>query len=246
MVSDLFKGARYPLSAIGFFFKHLSLTRFILIPLAINTAVFTAGFVFFISKLDTLLSFLPRSQGWYYGVVYYLLAFILGLSFLTLSFYAFTIIGNLIAAPFNSALSEKVEELYVGRDQLTSGPISIFRDAWRSVATELKRFFLFALFFIPIVLINFIPFIGQIVFFILMLTYTCWALAFTFMDYALERRGLAFNQKVRIVLSRKSLSMGFGLLCFLMALIPFLNLFLIPICVTGGTLMFLREYNSTN
>jgi CysZ protein len=186
---------------------------------------------------------LPRNDSWYFGVLYYLVAVALIVSFLFIAFYVFTVIGNIIASPFNAALSEKTEELIIGASTGTPGGIKmIMKDISHSIGAEIKRLLFFIAWFIPILMINFIPVIGQVIYFVLMLFYTGYALTFTFMDYSLDRRYKSFREKNRIIFSNKSRMMGFGMICFLIGMIPVLNLFLIPVCVIAGTLMFINEH----
>jgi CysZ protein len=243
MIKKFFIGFRYPFKGLSFIFHHGKLAKYVFIPFLINLIIFSAGFFVFLTKLDSLLTYVPKQDAWYYGVLYYFLAVVLIVTFLILAFYLFTIIGNIIASPFSSTLSEKVEELELHQKIETHTTLkSTLADARRSIGTELKRLLIFILIFIPILIINFIPLIGQVIYFILMLIYTWYALTFTFMDYILDRKYKKFREKNRIIFSRFSCSMGFGAVCFICGMMPIVNLMLIPVCVTGGTLMYLREY----
>ncbi len=242
MMKSFINGFSYPFRGFRFIFQHPSLIKFIVIPFAINAAVFTSGFIFFLTKLDRLLTIVPKNDNWYFGVLYYALATVLIVSFLVIAFYVFTVIGNIIASPFNAALSEKTEELLIGPSPSSpSGVKVIMKDIVHSVGNEIKRLLFFIMWFIPIFLINFIPGIGQIIYFLLMIFYTCYALTFSFMDYSLDRRYKSFREKNRIIFSCKPRMLGFGLVCFIMGLIPFLNLFLIPVCVIAATMMYINE-----
>ena len=62
------------------------------------------------------------------------------------------------------------------------------------------------------------------------------------MDYSLDLLYKSFRRKNKIIFSDKSRMMGFGIICFIMGLIPVFNLFLIPVCVIAGTMMFINEH----
>jgi CysZ protein len=244
MISDFAKGLRYPAVGLKFVFSRRGLARFVFIPFLINVLVFGTGFFLFLGKLGRLLDMVPRNETWYFAVLYYVLAVLLVAIFLVVAFYAFTVIGNLIAAPFNAVLSEKVEALETGRS--TSGPFSwggAWRDARRAFKTELKKLVLLVLFFLPLLLLNLIPVLGQVLYAAGMFLYTAFALAFNFTDYAMERRLNGLLGRYRLLWSRKSLSVGFGSACFLLGLIPIVNLLLLPVCVTAGTLLYIREFH---
>ncbi len=243
MIKNFFCGFRYFYRGFQFILHNGRLAKYVFTPFLINLIIFSAGFFIFIFKLDSFLSYIPRQDAWYFGVLYYFLAAVLIITFLVIAFYLFTIVGNIIASPFNCVLSEKVEELEAHKKIETHTTLkSTLADARRAIATELKRLIIFILIFIPILIINFIPVIGQVLYFILMLLYTWYALAFTFMDYILDRKVRKFREKNRIIFSRFSCSLGFGAVCFIVGLIPIINLVLIPVCVTGASLMYLREY----
>ena len=84
------------------------------------------------------------------------------------------------------------------------------------------------------------PIIGHFVGFV----YTCYGIAFTFLDYPMERRLMTFKQKNRAILSRKALILGFGTGCFVVGMVPFSNFFLLPVFVVAGTLLYRREIYS--
>ncbi len=243
MIYSFMTGFRYPFRAVRFVFDHPSLLKYIFFPFLINVVVFASGFLYFLSKLDRLLTFIPKTDGWYFGVLFYVVAVILALTFVIIAFYAFTVIGNIIASPFNSALSEKTESLMnSSASPSASGVIAVFKDVVHSVGTEIKRLLYFLFWLIPLLLINFIPVIGQALYFAAMLFYTCYALTFSFMDYSLDRRYRSFRQKNKIIFSDKSMMAGFGIICFMIGLIPIVNLFLIPLCVIGATMMYVNEH----
>lgn len=241
-MSHFFQGLKYPFHGLKFIFTTPRVWKFVLIPLLINILVFAGGLYLLWIKLEHFLGIIPKSEAWYFGVLYYAVLSMIVISYLLVAFYLFTIVGNIIAAPFNTLLSERVEE--AERQTKLSLPLTlktVLRDAARAMSTEIKKVLVFLLFFVPIFIINFIPVIGSLLYTVLIFVFTAFALTFTFTDYALERKLLPFRQKWRIVLRHKGLSLGFGGMCFFLGLIPLVNLFLFPVCVTGGTLLYLRE-----
>lgn len=241
-MGNFFKGVRYPLRALDFVFHHPRIVKFILIPFLINLVIFASGFYFFYVKMQDFLEIIPKSDAWYFGILYYFAVAVIVVSYLLVAFYLFTIVGNIVAAPFNGVLSEKVEELERSNPlNLPMNVKTIIRDAKRAIMTEIKKILLFLVFFVPVFIVNFIPVFGSVLYAILIFIYTAFALTFTFTDYVLERKLLSFRQKWAILLRNRGLSLGFGGMCFAMGLVPFVNLLIIPVCVTGGTLLYLRE-----
>ncbi|MEZ4598688.1 MAG: EI24 domain-containing protein [Syntrophotaleaceae bacterium] len=103
------------------------LIRYIVIPFLINVVVFSLtiyfGFEFF---QYVIARFLPEGTTWYWSVVYYGLWMVAGVVTLVLVFFGFTVVGNLIASPFNELLSERTEELLLGGPVGENFSLSVF------------------------------------------------------------------------------------------------------------------------
>ena len=115
MIFDIGRGSGYLARGFGMM-KNPGIRRYVMIPLALNILLFGGLMWFGYSQLSPLvqwmMSYVP---GW--------LAFIEGLIWLVISFMAvfivfftFTPIANIIAAPFNAIMAEKIEELMTGKD----------------------------------------------------------------------------------------------------------------------------------
>jgi CysZ protein len=144
--------------------------------------------------------------------------------------------GVLLGSPWYGKLSEEIEALRTGRMVLVE--INPLSEISRAIQYELKKMVLWVSVGLLLLLANFLPGLGTIVATVgglaLAATITC----MDFLDPALERRRLRFRQKLGMVRRGLPASFTFGLVCFGLASIPFLNLLAIPICVAGGTLFF--------
>ena len=132
---------KQPLSGIGYLLKgakllsHPKLRTFILLPLAINILIFAGAFWFLFSSImgwiDGYISALPDFLSWlsYLFWPFLIVSILFGFSFL------FSIVANLIAAPFNGLLAEKTENL------LTNSQINdaSFSDSLKDLPRILKR-----------------------------------------------------------------------------------------------------------
>ena len=116
-----------PLTGISYIFKALplltrpSLKSYVIIPLLINILVFSIGiyfgFLYFGDYMDKLLD-TSGMWSWVAAIVEFikpLLYIIFGLALLVLIFYTFSILANIIAAPFNSLLAEATEKHLTGK-----------------------------------------------------------------------------------------------------------------------------------
>jgi CysZ protein len=231
-----------PLRAIKFLFSHPSLIRFFLFPFAINLLVFGFGTWAFIHYFDAILAtFVSSPELWYQYILYYLLATVLSLLFAITFVFGFTAVGNLVASPFNDLLSEKTEEIVLGRK--IDEPFSlkmVMADAQTAVLNELKKIGLLILIQLTLLLTNLIPIVGSIIFAITSPIAVMFFLAYEYMDFTLSRKHLVFGEKWRIILDHKAACLGMGLGFFFTTVIPFVNFFVMPFAVIAATRLYLR------
>lgn len=63
----------------------------------------------------------------------------------------------------------------------------------------------------------------------------------------MTRKFFNLRKKIKVVMSKKMLSMGFGCSVFIIMFLPIINILLKSICVTAGTALFFeKEYSKTS
>ena len=103
-VADCITGFRLILSP--------GLRRFVMIPLLINVSLFSTAIYFFGKQIDAWIEqLLP---GWL-SYLEFILWPLFAITIFFIVFYSFTLLANLIAAPFNSLLAARVEARLSGR-----------------------------------------------------------------------------------------------------------------------------------
>lgn len=257
------KGVLYPFKALQMILKYKNLWQYLIIPILINIAVGIAVYflllqpslLFFdilqedlraialnyINNLPETLSFLLPITSIFTGFIRFLLTIILFIivGFIIVQF------GSILGSPWYGKLSEKIEIIKLGNLELVE--INALQDILRALLFELKKLLLIALVAIPLFLLNFIPAFGNLISGIGGLSLTVFIICLDFFDAPLERRRLKFRDKIQFVLARFPSSAGFGLMCLGLISIPLLNLIVVPLCVSGGTLLFcdyrLRQRN---
>ena len=133
-----------PITGAAYFFKGLTLIntsgirRFVLIPLLINILFFSAGLWFAISQFGVFitwaLSGLPDWLSWLEWIMWPLFT----LTFYGLVFFGFSIIANIIAAPFNGPLAAAVERNICGNEK-TSTNKTFIQEVKDSIGNELIK-----------------------------------------------------------------------------------------------------------
>ena len=209
-----------------------SLRRYLLAPVAINIVVFVIiGWIGF-SQFDSLLNtFLPESS--WLSFLRWLLWPLFALSVLLITFYTFTAVANLIAAPFNSLLSAKVEELLTGNKPPESRR-TLQQLILPTIQSELRKLGYFLLRAIPLLLLFVIPGINLLAPF-LWLLFSAWFLAIEYADYPLGNHGLDFRSQHDRLKQTRLAALGFGGGVTLLMMIPILNFAAMPAAVVGAT-----------
>ena len=239
-MNEFLKGFGYMLEGLRLI-RVAGLRRFVLVPLLVNTALFT-GLMFaavsgFEQLLDYLLGFLPAWLHW----LQYLLWPLFAVSVLLMLVYSFTLMANLIAAPFNGVLAEAVEKHLTGQAlEQTGNWRALIKDIVPSLWSEVQKLGYFALRALPLLLLFVIPGINLAAP-ILWAVFSAWMLALEYADYPLGNHGMKFRDQRPRLRERRLLSLGFGLAVLGLMLIPIVNFVAMPAAVAGATALWVRE-----
>ncbi len=245
MLSNPFRGAFYLFKGATLLFTP-GIKRYVVIPLLINALLF-GGLVFFgINQFETLLQWLmPELPEWLQWVVW-LLWLLFGLAALIIIFYTFTLLANIISAPFNAALAEALERHLTGRKIEQSTQLSrVFKDIGQALKQEAIKFKYMGVRALPLLILFFIPGVN-IVAPIIWMTFCAWLLALEYMDYPMSNHGIKFMIVRERVAEKRLLNLGFGGITMLATLIPIINFIVIPSAVAGATLLWVNEYADAN
>ena len=239
-MQDFLKGFGYLAEGLRLI-RVAGLRRFVLMPLLVNTVLFT-GLMFaavsgFEQLLDYLLGFLPAWLHW----LQYLLWPLFAVSVLLMLVYSFTLMANLIAAPFNGVLAEAVEKHLTGQAlEQTGNWRALIKDIVPSLWSEVQKLGYFALRALPLLLLFVIPGINLAAP-ILWAVFSAWMLALEYADYPLGNHGMKFRDQRPRLRERRLLSLGFGLAVLGLMLIPIVNFVAMPAAVAGATALWVRE-----
>ncbi len=242
MIRDFLSGAGYV--ARGFsLLKQPGLRRFIAIPLLINTLLFAVASWWAWGLVEKyVLGGLP---GWLEWLAWILIP-IFSVAILVAVFYTFTLVANLIGAPFNAILAEKVEQLLDGKPiQQKSNISSMASDAVKSIFSELRKLLYLLTYSIPLLILIFIPGVNAFVPF-LWLAFSAWMMSLEYMDCPMGNHGFTFKQQRKLLKKNRWLAWGFGSVVLLMTLIPIVNFFAMPVGVIGATVLWVEKLRTNN
>ena len=226
-----------PMRGLGFLGRNLRpLLPYVALPVAINVILFALIIVGGVWWVHGSIHGILGSEAWWAGTLEWLIQILLWAVMLVVSFFIFTLVGTVVAAPFSELLSEKVEALAMGKPH--DDPFSL-RQLVRDVLIpmfEAAKLVLLQLVILAMVMVFwFVPVVGQIP---LLLVLAFFA-GLDFLDPVLERKRYRTGEKVGFLWRHKALCLGFGSACYVLLLVPFIQLLILPVSVIGATLMYL-------
>jgi CysZ protein len=236
-----------PVSGAGYLLAGMKLIarpglrRFVLIPLLINIVVFAAAVFYGVSQFEAFVSWMSTTVPSWLVWLEWILWPLFVLTLLILVFYSFTLVANLIAAPFNGLLAEKVELHLTGRPLDAGGGWKKTMIALVPTLLDEVRKLLFALLWaIPFLVLFLIPGINAVAP-VLWFLYTAWILALEYCDYPMGNHGLNFREIRARLRERRVLGLGFGAATAGLTMVPILNFIVMPSAVAGATAMWVDE-----
>lgn len=161
-----------------------------------------------------------------------MLVFALGLFLAVITFTAVTL---LVGQPFYESLSEEVDRAEGGEVPRSEFPL--WRELWISARDSLRILVRVTLYGVLLFALGFVPVVGQTVIPVLGFCVSGFFLAEELTAVALQRRGVALKERLRLLRGRRMLALGFGVPLTLAFLVPLVAVFLMPGAVAGATLM---------
>jgi CysZ protein len=240
-MNDLFKGVGYLREGLGLM-RRPGLRRYVAVPLLVSVVLFTAAILAGIHWLEVLIAWL---LGWLPGWLdwlQYLLWPLFALTGVLLVFYTFSLLTNLVAAPFNGLLAEAVERHLDGRSMEDAGGWkALVADIVPSLLSELRKLLYMLLRALPLALLFLIPPVNLAAPFLWAL-FSAWMLVIEYMDYPMGNHRLYFAEQRKRLRGRRLLGLGFGGASLLMTMVPVVNFLAMPASVAGATAMWVREF----
>ncbi len=239
-MTDFFVGISYITRGFSLI-RRPGIRRYVIIPLLINILLFSLGIYWLGTEfgvwMEWMLGQLPGWLEWLSWILWPLFA----LSIMVIVFYTFTIVANLIGAPFNSLLAQKLEADLRGEPASDDGGYAaLMKDAGNSIISELKKLLYMIGWMIPLLILYLIPGINFLAPFAWAL-FTAWMMAIEYNDYPMGNHGFYFRDVKQKMRQYRGLALGFGGATMVMTFIPVLNFLAMPVAVTGATAMWVER-----
>lgn len=217
------------------------LRLFVLLPLTVNLLLFGALIGFALQEFSGWVdAFMPSLPDWL-SFLEYILWPLFVLLVVVLVFFSFTMLANIIAAPFNGFLAEKVEVVVRGQDDFPAFSwAELMAMIPRTAGRELRKL----AYFLPragaLLILSFIP-VVNLVAAPLWILFGIWMMAVQYIDYPADNHKLGWNEMLAWLREKRWQSLGFGGITYLALMIPFVNILMMPAAVAGATLFWVRE-----
>jgi CysZ protein len=191
---------------------------YVIIPLCINLLLFGAliwyGYSLFYPFVEWMMSFVP---GFLDFLEWFIWLFFGSLAAITV-FFSFTPVANIVAAPFNALMSEKIEIYLTGK--ALSSNVSFGKMAIDAIGSQLRK----------------------LVYILLWVIFGSWLLSLEYFDYPMGNHDLVFDEEKRQLRERRGIALGFGGGIMVLTSIPIINFITMPVAVAGATLLWVEQF----
>jgi CysZ protein len=221
--------------------------RFVLVPLVINVAIFGLVGWWLSSWVAAWLApdVVEQGSGWFtstFARLRELLAFAAKIVVWLSLAWVYTFVANIVAAPFNGVLSERVEAHLTGRALPEGGSfLALCREVPRALASEAAKLWYLVSRFVPLLLLGFIPGFNVLAPALVFL-FGAWVFALEYLEYPMGNHGMRFRDVRVNARQQPRVSLSFGAVVALTSSIPIINLAVMPAAVAGATALWVDRW----
>ncbi len=211
---------------------------YVIVPLLINLVLFAGliwlGYSLFLPVVEWMMSMVPG----FLDFLEWLIWIFFGVLAAVTVFFSFTPVANIIAAPFNALMSEKIELHLTGQAPSSdmASPDGVELDQ-----SQLGKLLYILLWALGLFLVSLIPVINLIAP-VLWVVFGSWLLSLEYFDYPMGNRDLSFDEEKRRLRERRGIALGFGGGIMVLTSIPVVNFITMPVAVAGATLLWVEQF----
>lgn len=242
--------------ALGYLGQGFSLAKspglrgYVIIPMIFNVLVF--GGLYYLSGHWIASWITAATAGWHItgtfaflnGAIHFLIsAAVVLVWILLLGLFAsvFTLGVQLIAAPFMGFLAEKVDIQITRRPMPDESiPAMILRTFKRELRKTWYWLWRALLILLVVLVIYFIPVVNVFASAIWFL-WSGWLMGMQYLDFAADNRQTPFTVMLERLKTKRWLVLTFGSVVLGLTMLPLVNLFIMPVAVIAGTLIWVHE-----
>ena len=245
-MGDFIQGSRYLLSGFKLI-NQPGVRRFAYIPILINTLLFAGAIWLGINQFDYWMTQLTPTwlPEWLSNSFMWILWPLFAVLIVLIVFFTFSILANIVAAPFNGLLAEAVEKRLSNQAPPEQTLWQLIADTPRMIFNELRKLGYLLKWMIPLFILSWIPGLNLIAP-LLWLFFSSWTLALDYHDYPMGNHLMGFKQQRELLRTKRSLALGFGMTTLGATMIPVINFLIIPVAVAGATALYVGKLQKNN
>jgi CysZ protein len=230
---DIASGLSLPFRAFAAVFSETSLFLLTALSAAI-TLIVLLGLFLFVTHVSPVDAFWSEPTAWYARAAYFTLKFVLG----TVVFAVGALTLPLLATvPLQDTISKRTEVL-LGVETAKGGLGRLAKEISNSLAHTAGRVLVLYAGQLALLLLLFIPGLGQVAWTVLSWLWSVWWLAGEYLDIPMSRHLHRFGDVRRVLRGRPALCLAFGAVLYVMLFVPIVNCFVIPVAVVAGTMLY--------
>ena len=238
-MSDLASGLRLYARGAGMVLRSPRLLRLGALPAVVTALLYTAALVVLVRFLGDLVGLLTGFDDGWSPAAQQVTEVVVGIAVLAavalVAVLTFVAVTLALGGPFYERLSELVDDA-VG--EVPDGPHRSWASStWRGVRDGLLLIGLSVLVAIPLFAAGFLPVVGQTVVPVVAALVGGRLLVLELTAPALERRGVGFAARRRLVRSRRMLGWAVGVPTYLLCLVPLVGILAVPVGAAAATLV---------
>ena len=239
-MTDAFRGALYLLRGFRLITRP-GIRRYAIIPVILNVLVFIGLIGVALDVFGTLMDrWLPASDTALWMLLRGVLWLVVGLATTLAVYFSFTVVANLLGAPFNGVLAEAVETtLNPGFSPISASLGRVVADVPGALFNELKKIAYFSLWAIPLLTLFLIPVLALFAP-LIWGVFMAWMLALEYVEYPMSNHRQPFRSVRCWLAGNRAMGLGFGGAVMLAMLIPGINLLVMPAAVAGATTLWVE------
>ncbi len=219
------------------------LRRYVIGPIVINILLFASLIGYATAQFDYWTDYLMAQIPAWLSFLEFILWPLFALLMLAIVIVGFTVVVNIIGAPFNALLAERVAQRCTGTLPLSAQEdwLGFAASIPRSLGREVARLVYTLPLALLIWIITLIPGINVLAP-ALWFAWGAWMMSIQYVDYAADNDRISFSSMRRQLAAQRVLSMGFGAAVAGLTLVPLVNLVIMPAAVCGATMLWCERF----
>jgi uncharacterized protein involved in cysteine biosynthesis len=238
VVGRVFGGAKASFSGVGLVFTDPKLLSLAFVPMLVHVGLFALFLWLSFSQLAApLVDWLSPEQaasGFWASLLSGIIHVVVAVVVVLASLVATVMAGSVACDPFYDLLSERTEEIFIGRNAgLPFSVGNVARGVGREAVATVLRLLVWGAVALPLWALSFTP--ASLLATPLSFVWTWLFFAYEYLSRSLARHAVEPKHRFKPIFDHKAIAVGFGATAWLVSFVPFLA----PLLVVAATRLYL-------